>query len=75
MDTSTAGPRPSTRVRHPTSANLRRVAPYFVPHRRKMWFVGVSALVSIAAALATPLIAKAVIDGPIADGDKAAIVG
>jgi ATP-binding cassette subfamily B protein len=39
-----------------------------------MWFVGVSAVVSIAAGLSTPLIAKAVIDGPIARGDKGAIV-
>jgi len=62
------------RLRHPASANLRRVAPYFAPHRGRMWFVGVSAVVSIAAGLATPLIAKAVIDGPIARGDRAGIV-
>lgn len=74
MHTSTAESGPGTRVRHPASANLRRVAPYFAPHRGKMWFVGLSAMVSIAAALSTPLIAKAVIDGPIADGDKAAIL-
>ncbi len=64
----------SARVRHPASANLRRVAPYFRPHRGRMWFVGVSALVSVACGLSTPLIAKAVIDGPIADGDKGAIL-
>lgn len=62
------------RVRHRASANLRRVAPYFAPHRGRMWFVGLSAVVSIAAGLSTPLIAKAVIDGPIARGDKAGIV-
>lgn len=62
------------RVRHPASANLRRVAPYFAPHRRRMWFVGLSAIVSITAGLSTPLIAKAVIDGPIARGDKGGIV-
>jgi ATP-binding cassette, subfamily B, bacterial len=62
------------RVRHPASANLRRVLPYFAPHRGRMWFVGVSAIVSITAGLSTPLIAKAVIDGPIARGDKAGIV-
>jgi ATP-binding cassette subfamily B protein len=62
------------RVRHPASANLRRVGPYFAPHRGRMWFVGLSAVVSIAAGLSTPLIAKAVIDGPIAEGDKAGIV-
>ncbi|MFP5579415.1 MAG: ABC transporter ATP-binding protein [Acidimicrobiia bacterium] len=61
-------------VRHRASANLRRVAPYFGPHRGRMWFVGLSAVVSIAAGLSTPLIAKAVIDGPIARGDKAGIV-
>ncbi len=64
----------SARVRHPASANLRRVAPHFRPHVAKMWFVAISALVSIACGLATPLIAAAVIDGPIADGDKGAIV-
>lgn len=62
------------RVFHPASANLRRVAPYFRPHKAKMWFIGLSAIVSITAALATPLIAKAVIDGPIARNDKAAIL-
>jgi len=62
------------RLRHPASANLRRVAPYFVPHRGRMWFVGLSAVVSIAAGLATPMIAKAVIDGPIARGDRAGIL-
>lgn len=62
-------------MRHRASANLRRVAPYFTPHRHKMWFVGCSAVVSITAGLSTPLIAKAVIDGPIARGDKAGIVG
>ncbi|MCO8125828.1 ABC transporter ATP-binding protein/permease [Acidimicrobiia bacterium EGI L10123] len=62
------------RVRHPASANLRRVGPYFAPHRGRMWFVGLSAVVSIAAGLSTPLIAKAVIDGPIARGDKGGIV-
>lgn len=69
--------RPTTtpaRVFHPASVNLRRVAPYLRPHAGRMWFVAVSAVLSISAALATPLIAKAVIDGPIADGDKAAIV-
>ena len=39
-----------------------------------MWFVGISALVSVGCGLSTPLIAKAVIDGPIADGDKGAIL-
>ncbi len=63
-----------TRVRHPASRNLRRVVPYFAPHVATMWFVGLSALVSIAAGLATPMLAKAVIDGPIARGDRGAIV-
>lgn len=64
----------TARVRHPASANLRRVLPYFALHRAKMWFVGLSAIVSIGAGLATPLIAKAVIDGPIARRDTAGIV-
>ena len=62
------------RVRHPASANLRRVLPYYRPHRGKMAFVALSAVVSILAGLATPLIAKAVIDGPIAEADKGGIV-
>ena len=56
--------RPTTtpaRVFHPASVNLRRVAPYLRPHAGRMWFVAVSAVLSISAALATPLIAKAVI--------------
>jgi ATP-binding cassette subfamily B protein len=62
------------RLRHPASANLRRVFPYFRPHRGKMWFIALSAVVTILAGLATPLIAKAVIDGPIAERDKGGIV-
>ncbi len=62
------------RVRHPASVNLRRVAPYFAPHRGKMWFVGLSAIASIAAGLSTPMLAKEVIDGPIAAGDRAGII-
>jgi len=64
----------AARLRHPASANLRRVLPYFAPHRGRMWFVALSAVVSIAAGLSTPLIAKAVIDGPIARGDRAGII-
>ena len=67
-------PSSSTRVVHPASANLRRAAPYFGPHVAKMWFVAISAMVSIACGLSQPLVAKAVIDGPIAEGDKGGIV-
>ena len=67
-------PKAPARLHHPASANLRRVAPYFRPHRGKMWFVGLSAVVSVAAGLSTPLIAKAVIDGPIAGGDTGGII-
>ena len=59
---------------HPASANLRRVLPYFRPHRGKVWFIALSAVVSIVAGLTTPLIAKAVIDGPIADRDEAGLI-
>lgn len=64
----------AARGRHPASANLRRVAPYFRPHTGKMWFIAVSAVVSISCGLSQPLVAKAVIDGPIARGDKGGIV-
>ena len=49
---------------------LWRVLPYLRPHRAKVVFIAVTAIVSIGCQLAIPLIVKAAIDGPITDGDK-----
>ena len=52
---------------------LWRVLPYLRPHRAKMTFIAVSAVVSIASQLAIPLVVKAAIDGPIGDQDPAGL--
>ncbi len=49
---------------------LWRVGPYLRPHKKRIGFIAVSAMLSIGAQLTIPLIAKAAIDGPITDGDK-----
>jgi ATP-binding cassette subfamily B protein len=53
---------------------LWRVGPYLRPHRNKILYIALSAIVSIAAALSIPLIVKAAIDGPIHDRDTGALV-
>lgn len=53
---------------------LWRVAPYLRPHTKQIGFIAGSAILSIGAQLAIPLIAEAAIDGPIHDGNKRALV-
>ncbi|MGO9877092.1 MAG: ABC transporter ATP-binding protein [Acidimicrobiia bacterium] len=53
---------------------LWRVGPYLRPHRKRIGFITGSALLSVGAQLAIPLIAEAAIDGPIHRGDKAGLV-
>ena len=53
---------------------LLRVGPYLRPHKLRIGFIAVSAMLSIGAQLTIPLIAKAAIDGPIADHDKQGLV-
>jgi ATP-binding cassette subfamily B protein len=53
---------------------LWRVGPYLRPHKKRIVFIAVSAMLSIAAQLAIPLIAKAAIDGPITDHNKQGLV-
>jgi ATP-binding cassette subfamily B protein len=53
---------------------LWRVGPYLRPHSKRIGFIAGSAILSIGAQLAIPLIAKAAIDGPIHDGNKAGLV-
>jgi ATP-binding cassette subfamily B protein len=53
---------------------LWRVLPYLRPHRAKVAFIAVTAIVSIGCQLAIPLVVKAAIDGPITDGDKSGLL-
>jgi ATP-binding cassette, subfamily B, bacterial len=50
--------------------SLRRVLPYLRPYRTALVIVAGVALVGLVAAVAIPLVTKAVIDGPLADGDR-----
>ena len=54
--------------------SLRRVLPYMRPYRRALVTIGAVALVGLVAAIAIPLVTKAVIDGPLADGDQQGMV-
>jgi ATP-binding cassette subfamily B protein len=49
--------------------SLRRVLPYLRPYRTALVIVGGVALVGLGAAVAIPQVTKAVIDGPLTDGD------
>ena len=53
---------------------LLRVWPYLRPYRRHLAVIVASSVLSTAAQVALPLIVKAVIDGPLRDGDRAGIV-
>jgi ATP-binding cassette, subfamily B, bacterial len=53
---------------------LWRVGPYLRPHAKRIGFIAGTAMLSIGAQLAIPLIAKAAIDGPVHDGNKRGLV-
>ncbi|HYL51606.1 MAG TPA: ABC transporter ATP-binding protein, partial [Acidimicrobiia bacterium] len=53
---------------------LWRVLPYLRPHKKWLAFIAGSAVVSVGAQLAVPLIAEAAIDGPIRHGNKRELV-
>jgi ATP-binding cassette, subfamily B, bacterial len=53
---------------------LWRLRPYLAPTKGRIIWIIVSAIVSMACSLAIPLVAKAVIDGPVRQGDKGAIL-
>jgi ATP-binding cassette subfamily B protein len=57
------------------SRALWRTRPYLAPYHRHLTFIVISSIVSSAGMVAVPLIVKQVIDGPLADGDRAAIAG
>lgn len=48
--------------------------PYLRPHRGRVVWVIVSAFLSMACSLSIPLVAKAIIDGPISRGDRSGVV-
>ena len=56
------------------SRALWRVRPYLVPYRRHIACIVTTSLISSAGMVAIPLIVKTVIDGPLADGDRAGVV-
>ena len=51
-----------------------RTAPYLRPHAGKVVVIVVSSIASTAAYVSVPLIVKTVVDGPLRDGDRDAIV-
>jgi ATP-binding cassette, subfamily B, bacterial len=51
-----------------------RAFPYLRPHRRRLAVIATSSIVSTLLVVATPLVVKLVIDGPLQDGDRAAIL-
>ena len=53
---------------------LWRVLPYLRPHKKRLAFIAGSAVVSVGAQLAVPLIAEAAIDGPIRHANKRGLV-
>jgi ATP-binding cassette subfamily B protein len=53
---------------------LVRTASYLRPHARQVAVIVVSSIVSTAAYVSVPLIVKTVVDGPLQDGDRGAIL-
>src|SRR5687767_13679087 len=53
---------------------LWRTRPYLVPYHRHLVFIVISSIVSSAGMVVVPLIVKEVVDGPLADGDRDAVL-
>ena len=62
-------PTPRTSV-----ATLRRLGPYVRPVRGRLLVAGTSALAATLAGLAIPLVIQAIVDGPVATGDRSRLV-
>jgi ATP-binding cassette, subfamily B, bacterial len=54
---------------------LWRTRPYLAPYRWHIVYVVTASIVSTGGLVAVPLIVKQVVDGPLADGDRSAVVG
>ena len=61
-------------VRGLRSRALWRTRPYLAPYRSHIIYIVISSIISSAGLVAVPLIVKQVIDGPVADGDRDAIL-
>ncbi|MGH3931496.1 MAG: ABC transporter ATP-binding protein, partial [Pseudonocardiaceae bacterium] len=53
---------------------LLRLAPYVRPVRSRLFGSGIAALSAMLAGLAIPLVIQRIVDGPIAEGDRGALV-
>jgi ATP-binding cassette, subfamily B, bacterial len=60
--------------KQPSLAVLRRLWPYVRPVRGRLLGSAVAALGSMLAGLTIPLLIQRIVDGPIADGDRSALV-
>ncbi|MGH3989479.1 MAG: ABC transporter ATP-binding protein, partial [Pseudonocardiaceae bacterium] len=58
----------------PSLAVLRRLWPYVLPVRGRLLGSGAAALGSMLAGLAIPLLIQRLVDGPISNGDRRALV-
>jgi ATP-binding cassette, subfamily B, bacterial len=56
------------------SRALWRTRPYLAPYRPHIIYIVISSIISSVGMIAVPLIVKQVIDGPVADGDRDAIL-
>ncbi len=69
---------PSQRVALPSAtgplASLWRMREYVRPYAKQMVVMILTALVGVATAVMVPLVIRRVIDGPLADGDRAGLV-
>jgi len=54
---------------------LWRTRPYLAPYHRHLVFIVISSIISSAGMVVVPLIVKEVVDGPLADGDRGAVLG
>jgi len=54
---------------------LWRTRSYLLPYRRHLVVIVVSSIVSSGGMVAVPLVVKQVVDGPLADGDRDAVLG
>ena len=58
-----------------SSRALWRTRPYLAPYRWHIVFIVISSVVSSAGMVVVPLVVKQVIDGPLAEGDRDAVLG
>ena len=63
-----------TPPKQPSLAVLRRLWPYVLPMRGRLLGSAAAALGSMLAGLMIPLLIQRIVDGPIADGDRSALV-